>query len=104
MHEIDAALRSLEDSLDRLGSRLRGTEGETLQLFRARLMLDDTQAAIAAARANGAIGTDWGAGSVADVNTAAMLVAAVTSDGGPPFQTAMEAVETVLTAIRGALP
>lgn len=103
MEEVDAALRSLEDSLDRLASRLRGTEAEALQLFRARLMLDDTQGAIAAARANGEIGSGWGAEFVVKLNTAAMLVSAVPSDGGPPFQTAMTAVTRVLTAIRGAL-
>lgn len=104
MNEIDAALRSLEDSLDRLATRLRGTEEETLQLFRARLMLDDTQAVLSAARANGDIGPQWGTEFVSDLNTAAMLVASVRSDGGRPFRTAMTAVSEVLSAIRSELP
>ena len=104
MDAIDAALRSLEDSLDKLNSRLRGTEQEHLQLFRARIMMDETQARIAAARANGTIGPGWGAEFVDQVNAAAMLVAICPADGGPPFHTALQAVQDVLAAIQAALP
>ena len=104
MELVDAALRSLENSLDRLASRLRGTEGETLQLFRARLMLDDSEALVAQARANGAIGHGWGDRLVSDLNHAAMLVAAVPVSGGPPFERAMGVTQDALASVREALP
>lgn len=104
MEAIDAALSSLEDSLDRLASRLRGTEGEALQLFRGRISLDETQALVAQARANGAIGGGWGAAFLQELSDATLLVAAAPARGGEPFQRAMEAVGDALASVQGALP
>ncbi len=103
MEDIDAALRSLEDSMDRLATRLRSTGGEVMALFRLRIVLDDRQAAIAAGRANGLIDGDWGRECVLDVNAAAMLVAAVPANGGQPFAKATKRAGKVLATIGSEL-
>lgn len=103
MEEIDAALRSLEDSLDRLATRFRGSESEVLALFRMRFVLDERQATIAASRANGLIDTGWGSECISDVNAAAMLVAAVPPRGGQPFARAIEKANGVLAALGSVL-
>jgi hypothetical protein len=104
MDPIDASLRSLDDSLTRLAERLRSTEGEAVRLFRARSGIDEIQARLAAARANGDIGPGWGGGHVDGVNRAAMLVAAVRGEGGSAFDAAMKATSETIAELDGAIP
>lgn len=103
MNEIDAALRSLEDSLERLSSRFRGSVEDATRLFRARLLLDQAQASIAAAAVNDSGAGDWSAGLTELVNNASMRVAVVPSIGGETFDAAMEAVSEALRSISAAL-
>lgn len=103
MERIDAAIRSLEDSLSRLAERLRGTEGETVQLFRGRIGVDEIQARLVAARANGMIEEGWCDRHVHAINGAAMLVASVPAGGGVSFQAAMRGVEGALGELSASL-
>lgn len=103
MQRAEAALKSLEDSLDRLAVRLRGSPREAEQLLRARLAVDAMQADIAKARIDGAIGPGWGEGCVDPLNRASMAVAVAPREGDDPFQRAMDAVTDALDCLTAAL-
>lgn len=104
MEPIDASLRSLDDSLTRLAERLRSVEEEAVRLFRARMGVDAIQARLAAARANGIIAPGWGDEYVGGVNRAAMLVAAVTGEGGAAFNAAMKATSNAIAELDASIP
>lgn len=102
MDAIDAALKSVEDSLNALKLRFRGPDTEVIQLFRAGITLDAMQADLEKARIDGTIPPGWGDAFVDGLNRAAMLIATVPRGGGEAFQHAILALGDVLSDVRRA--
>lgn len=101
MATIEGAVQSLDDSMDKLRSRFRGSEEQAVRLFRTRLEIDETTARIAlAADPDAAVGPAL----TLDILHLSADVSLVPGDGGPPFDEVMTRTGTTLGEVLARLP